>query len=500
MSERVTSVAVVGRDAPLWLAAASVQRALGRTGVRVHAVELPSQLTEVDVYAAPPTLAAMHRLLGLDEQLLFKLCRAVPMVGQRFSNWARNAPPYVIAYDDEAPAGELPFTSYWAKAALEGLRVGFEDFSLGSACARLNAVPVVGEDPGPLSASYGYHLDASAYAVLIKQLALRLGVEIAGSSVREVVAAGDVIEAINLADGTRLAADLYIDASGQDAVLISRLASAQFESWSQWLPCNRIFAAGSPRMAQLPAFSHISAFAGGWIGQFPLQDRTAITAVYDTAVVDDGEIAELSAVITRSAISGDAVLSALRTGRQLSPWIGNCVAIGETAVALDPVGGLPLHVTHACISHLMTLFPATAGEYQEADAYNRAIGSFGANLRDFQAAHYRLNRRFDEPMWDRVRDVSAPAGLQRKIDMFAARTMIPLGDEESFDEQSWAALLLGCGVRPQGYDPRVDGIADQVILQKVQQRLRDVASIARQMPGVEQFLALEQPSPALVGG
>jgi tryptophan halogenase len=99
-----------------------------------------------------------------------------------------------------------------------------------------------------------------------------------------------------------------------------------------------------------------------------------------------------------------------------------------------------------------------------------------------------------------VRDVSAPAGLQRKIDMFAARAMIPLGDEETFDEQSWAALLIGCGVRPQGYDPRVDAIADQVILQKVQQRLREVAAMARQMPGVEAFLALEQPSPALVGG
>lgn len=500
MSERVASVAVVGRDAPLWLAAAAVQRALGRTAVRVHAVELPSQLTQVDVYAAPPTLAAMHRLLGLDEQLVLKLCQAVPMVAQRFSNWARNAPPYLIAYDDEATSGELPFTSYWAKAALQGLRVGFEDFSLGSACARLNVVPVAAEQAGPLSASYGYHLDASTYAILIKQLAIRLGVEVAGSSLRDVSAAGDAIEGLELADGSRLTPDLYIDASGQGAGLLGRLASAQFESWSQWLPCNRMLAAGSARMTQLPAFSQISAFAGGWIGQFPLQDRTAITAVFDTNIVEDGEIAERAGLIARSGISGDAVLSDLRPGMQRRPWIGNCVAIGEAAVAVDPVGALGLHVTHGCISHLMTLFPAATGEYPEADAYNRAIALFGANLRDFQAAHYRLNRRFDEPMWDRVRDADPPPGLQRKIDMFAARAMIPIGDEESFDEQRWAALLLGCGVRPQGYDPRVDAIADQVVLQKIQQRLRDVASMARQMPSVEQFLGLEQPSPALVGG
>jgi hypothetical protein len=55
-------------------------------------------------------------------------------------------------------------------------------------------------------------------------------------------------------------------------------------------------------------------------------------------------------------------------------------------------------------------------------------------------------------------------------------------------------------VVPQGYDPRVDSIPDAMHVQRVQQRLRDVASLARQMPAVEQFLGLEQRSSALVSG
>ena len=109
MSEHIQSVAVVGRDAPLWLAAAAIQRALGRTGVKVCAVELESRLADVDVYAAVPSLAAMHRLLGLEEGLVLGVCKAVPMVGQRFSNWAKGAPPFTLAYDDEPPPGsDLP--------------------------------------------------------------------------------------------------------------------------------------------------------------------------------------------------------------------------------------------------------------------------------------------------------------------------------------------------------------------------------------------------------
>lgn len=383
---------------------------------------------------------------------------------------------------------------------LEGLRVGFEDFSIGTATARLNAVPVAAEETAPLSASYGYHLHAPVYAELVKQLALRLGVEVVASRVRDIAASGDSIEGIDLVDGTRLEADLYIDASGRDALLLRRLASARFESWSEWLPCNRMLAASGPRLPQLPAFSQISAFSGGWVGQFPLQDRTAIAAVYNSAAVSDSEVVELAGVIARSPITGEGIISELQPGMQASPWIGNCIAIGEAAVAVDPIDAVELQVTHGCISHLMTVFPATAGEFPEADAYNSAIRAFGANLRDFQAAHYLLNRRYDEPMWDNVRSVAPPPGLKRKIDMFSARAIIPLNDEESFHEQSWASLLLGSGVVPQGYDPRVDTIPDDVHVQRVQQRLRDVASLARQMPAVEQFLALEQRSPALVGG
>ena len=500
MSERVKSVAIVGRDAPVWLAAAAVQRALGPTGVRVQVVELDSRISTVDVYAAIPPLAAMHRLLGLDERLVLNVCDAVPIVAQRFSNWAKGAQPYFVAYDDEpAPGGDLAFTQYWAKGSLEGLRPGLQEFSLGTACARLNNIPVPEAEPAPVSASYGYHLDAARYSELAKQLALRLGAEVAGG-MRNLDVSGDNIEGIDLDDGKRITADLYLDASGTEARLIHRLATAEFESWNEWLPCDRLMAASAPRFSTLPAFSQISAFNRGWVGLFPLQSRTAVVAAYRSDAIGDGEVAELASVVVRMPISGEAVVSELRPGIQRRPWIGNCVAVGHSAIAVDPLDALDLHVTHGCISHLMALFPATAGEYPEAEAYNRSIRSFGANLRDFQSAHYLLNRRFDDPLWDRVRESEMPASLKRRIDMFDARAVVPLNDDETFYERGWAELLLGNGINPKGYDPRVDLLSDEAHIHKVQQRLRDVATLAKQMPSVNQFLGLEQRASAEVSG
>jgi tryptophan halogenase len=185
---------------------------------------------------------------------------------------------------------------------------------------------------------------------------------------------------------------------------------------------------------------------------------------------------------------------------QRSPWIGNCIAIGEAAIAVDPIDGVELQVTHGCISHLMTLFPSTAKEFPEAEAYNQTIRLFGSNIRDFQAAHYLLNRRFDEPMWDRIRAAEMPPTLKRKIDMFRARALVPVNDEESFHDQLWTLLLLGSGVMPEGYDPRIDGLSDQQHIDIVQKRLCEVAMMARAMPSVDQILDIEQSAPAQVIG
>ena len=501
MTERVKSVVVVGRDAPAWLAAAALQRAVGRGGIRIEVVELQSRLAPPDVYSAVPSIASMHRLLGLDERFVLQACDGLPMVAQRFSNWAKGAPPYFVAYDeDPPPGGDVPFAQYWAKAALEGLRVGFAEFSLGTACARLNAVPVPGAKPAPLDANYGYHLDARRYSQLAKQLALKLGVHAAAAAFVSATVDGERIAEIQLSDGTRLTADLYIDASGSEARLLGQLPGAEFESWAKWLPCDRVAVMSAPKLSTYPAFSQISAFDRGWVGLFPLQGRTAAIVAFSSAMISDDEVAEVAPVVARVPLSADAVVSNFRAGIQRTPWIGNCVSIGPSAIALDALDGLEIHVTHGCISHLIAVFPATSDEFPEADAFNRSIRTFAMNLRDFQAAHYLLNRRFDDPFWDRVREATPPASLKRKIDMFDARGLVPLNDHESFGEQSWAGLFVGSGLVPKGYDPRVDAIPAEMHVEKIQQRLREVAAIARAVPSVDRFLGLDQRSGVPLNG
>ena len=499
MSRAIETVAVVGRDAPAWIAAAALHRAVGKAGIKVQVVELASLLSPVDVYAALPSIRGLHQLLGLDEAMVLAAADGVPMVAQRFSNWSGAAPPFVHGYDDAPPpGGDLDFVHYWAKGRLEGLKVPFEDFSLAATMAKQGRVPALADQDPALSATFGVQLDARRYSRLLKHVALHLGIAVTSGSIRDVERDGDRITAVVLTDGERVEADLFIDASGTEAALISKLAGAEFEPWSEWLPCNRMLSASAPALQPLPAFSQVSAFRGGWIALHPLRQRTAIVAVYDTQRISDQEMVETLPILTRMPIAGDAVVSPLRLGAQKCPWIGNCVAVGEAAVSLEPLDAVQLHLTHMCVSHLVTLFPVSADELPEAAAYSTSIRSLAANLRDFQCAHYKLNRRFDEPLWDRARDAAVPDSLHRKLDLFDSRGHVLVFDHETFEALNWAQIFVGHGLLPKGYDPRIDRLPDEQHIAKVQKRMKDVASLVRAAPTVEAFLATAAPPQELV--
>ena len=504
MSRRVERVCVVGRDAPAWIAAASVRRALGASGVEVRLVELPSLLQAVDCYAAVPSLRGLHQLLGLDEAMILRAGRGVPMVAQRFSNWSGAAPPFFHAYDTPPPQGmDLDFRQYWLKGHIEGLKVPFDDFSLGAAAAMQGRVPHFqeGSEPSPLRASFGYHLDARGYTELLSKFSRAIGVDAVRCRSVSPEIEGERIAALALDNGERIEADLFIDASGAERALIGNMPGAEFDGWGDWFGCNRILAASAPRLSTLPAFSQVSAFRSGWIGLFPLQDRTAVVAAYDSTSVSDDELVARLPVLAGLPISGDAVVSPFESGMVRRPWVGNCVAVGEAAVAVEPLDAVQLHAAQGCVSHLMTLFPVDADFMPEAQAYARVVAEQARGMRDFQLAHYKLNKRFDAPFWDRAREATAPDTLAEKVRLFEARGLLPTYDEESFDEPSWAASFLGHGVRPEGYDPRVDKSSDEEHVRRVQGRLREVAALVMAMPTVDQFLAdAQQAAAAGVGG
>ena len=81
------------------------------------------------------------------------------------------------------------------------------------------------------------------------------------------------LDELQFEDGGKLRADLFIDCSGARGQLIGEILESPYESWKQWLPCDRIVHAPAPLEDVRPPYVRISARASGWQWRMPLQQN-----------------------------------------------------------------------------------------------------------------------------------------------------------------------------------------------------------------------------------
>jgi tryptophan halogenase len=503
MDKAIRKIVIVGRDAGAWVTALALQLNFGRVnnGMHIELVELPSALRPQDVYVTLPAQQAFHRLLGLDETRLLRGCSGLYALAQRFSNWSGSNPPFLHAYDTHGVAlKRVDFLQYWLKARANGLNVPLEEFSLGAAAAKQGRFVLFNEATEPFSkATYGYHLNAIPYLQAIGKAALQTGLRHTVGEPRSVEHHAGRIRSITLNDGSRIEADLFIDASGPQGYLIRHLEQNNFTSWKQWLPCDRLMVASAPPLKPVPAFSQISAFKEGWLGIYPLMNRTALVAAYASEYIDDRDIVQKMSTLSGLRIKGDTVISAVSPGARLKHWIGNCIAIGDTAVTLDPLDGVQLQLLNMSLSYLISLFPADRDYMQEAGIYNMKLASHVAGLRDFQIGHFKLNRRFDEPLWDKARDSEVPATLDRKLKLFASRGVVAMEEDETFQEENWTSVLIGHQLIPRSWDPLVDKTPEQDQIANFKKILSFIAKEVNNLPSLQAQLELNSPGASGAG-
>jgi len=271
------------------------------------------------------------------------------------------------------------------------------------------------------------------------------------------------VEAVVLADGSRLEADLFIDCSGFRGLIIEQAMQTGYESWTQWLPCDRAIAVPCARIEPFTPYTRATARTAGWQWRIPLQHRTGNGHVYASAYIDD-EAAERQLLAN---LDGEQLAEPNRlrftAGKRNRIWNRNCVAIGLAAGFLEPLESTSIHLIQSSIVRLVRLLPDRGFDPATTAEFNRQTDFEYARVRDFIILHYKATERDDTPFWRHCRDMEVPDTLRRKIDLFAANGRVFREDEELFTEESWIQVLLGQGVIPRGYDPLVDLRSDAEI-------------------------------------
>lgn len=480
-------IALLGRDAPLWLAAAALRRALAPAGVAVTAVALPGEAGPADLHATLPAIEALHNQIGIDEAALLRTTGGAFTLGQNFADRSgAGRTPFLHSYGGFGSiidGGD--FFPHWVKARHHGLGVGLDDFSLTATAAHQGRLFFPDEESERYArADYGYHLPAAAYAKSLRAIARHLGVEIVEATSAGVECGEDGVGALLLDGDRRVEAGLFVDVT-HEASLLRATQGAAFEP--AVTPGDRLLVARAPRFAALPVYSEVRASADGWTALYPAMAHTHVTHIFSSAATSDDEA--LAAAQAASGLPLESVaIRPLATGIATAPWVHNVVALGEAAAAFDPLHGLPLHALQLGIVHLIAAYPGAGACDARRAEYNRLMRSHFDRVADFQTAHLVL-QIYAGPFWDAARAVPRSAELEHMLAFFSARGELAPHEDESLPPDSWRALLTGHGILPEGWRPSVDRTPPDTVKAHLRKMLGTVREQVLRQPTHDAALA-----------
>lgn len=283
----------------------------------------------------------------------------------------------------------------------------FNDSNPQSALMRRNKAFPAGPDGQPVINFHAvaYHLENVNLVSYLEWRAREDGVEFIDATVERAGRLDQRITWLQLANGDRVEADLYVDASGFRALLIGQTLEEPFISYKDVLFCDRAILGPRDRGEDEPIrpYTTVETMAAGWCWRIDHEHHVNRGYVYSSDFISDAE-AE-SEFRQQNPQVGNTRVVKFRSGRYERAWVGNVVAIGNSSGFVEPLEATALGNLCTECRNLAVVLHETALDPTPTSVrvYNDLMGKEWDDIRDFLAVHYKFNTLRDNPFWRRCR-------------------------------------------------------------------------------------------------
>ena len=484
-------IVIAGGGTAGWMTAAALSNVLRNDLSRIELVESEDIGTVGVGEATIPAIHDFNRKVGLDERELMRETQATFKLGIEFVNWGKIGDRYIHPFGSFGfDLNGVAFHHYWLDQNAQGATEPLNQYCLAHVAAKAGRFAHPQSDPRSVLStySYAYHFDATLYARHLRRIAEKNGVIRTEGRIVDVATNDGQIDSLRLADGRKIAGDLFIDCTGFRALLIGDALDVAYDDWRQWLPCDRAIAVPCANPERLEPYTRATAHEAGWQWRIPLQHRTGNGHVYSSEHLSDDEARAVLIRNLERKSAGDPKLLRFVAGRRRQMWAGNCVAIGLSGGFLEPLESTSIYLIQAAILKLIERFPdAGFAEPDRAD-FNDQMTRHFEQIRDFIILHYKATTRDDSDFWNYCRTMAVPDSLAYRLRVFEEAGHVVFGRRELFIEPNWIAILLGQGVIPRATDLRVDCLPRAQVAQQLAQMRKVIANAVNALPAHEETI------------
>ncbi|KKK76127.1 hypothetical protein LCGC14_2866810, partial [marine sediment metagenome] len=323
----IQNVVIAGGGTAGWMAAAALSKLVGKN-INVTLIESDEIATVGVGEATIPPIRTFHKLLGINEQEFMQATQASFKLGISFENWGQTNTQYIHSFGmtgKECWAGE--FHHFWLHSLSLGLESEFGQYCYELQAAKQNKFAFSQQNP----INYAFHMDASRYALFLREFTQQLGVTRREGKITHVnkCPSSGFINSLTLSDNSTIAGDFFIDCTGFRGLLIEQALHTGYEDWSHFLPCDSAIAVQTTAVDEdIKPYSRAIAHDAGWQWQIPLQQRVGNGLVYCSRYLADDQAKQLLLANIQGDTLTEPKIIKFKTGRRRKGWNKNCLALG----------------------------------------------------------------------------------------------------------------------------------------------------------------------------